>query len=187
MRDVARVLVVEDDEMTRTYLVRVLRIEGHDVSSAVDGADALEQIAAGAPDLVLLDVAMPGVNGIEVCRRLKADPSTEPIPILILSGLTDRDSRIRGVAVGANDYLTKPIDREDLVLRVRNALRMKSLHDQLLARNRELLAMQELREDLTQMLIADNRRIAELAAARDRLRAAIETPAPGPAREPPHA
>ena len=183
----AKVLVVDDDEMTRSVLIRVLRIEGHDVSAAADGNEALEKIAAGPPDLILLDVVMPGIDGIEVCRRLKADIATEPIPVLILSGMTDRDSRLRGITAGANDYLTKPVDREDLVLRVRNALRMKALHDQLLARNRELLAMQELRENLTQMLIADNLRIAELAAARDRLRAAAEAPAAGQEREPPHA
>lgn len=183
----AKVLVVDDDELTRSVLIRVLRIEGHDVSAAVDGTEALEKVAAESPDLILLDVVMPGIDGIEVCRRLKADAATEPIPVLILSGMTDRDSRLRGITAGANDYLTKPIDREDLVLRVRNAIRMKALHDQLLARNRELLAMQELRDDITQMLIADNLRIAELAAARDRLRAATAAPAAGPGEEPPHA
>lgn len=183
----AKVLVVDDDDMTRSVLVRVLKIEGHEVAAAASGTEALDMVAAAPPDLIVLDVVMPGIDGIEVCRRLKADAATEPIPVLILSGMTDRDSRLRGVSAGANDYLAKPIDREDLVLRVRNGLRMKALHDQLLARNRELLAMQELRDDITQMLVADNQRIAELAAARDRLRAAGPPPAAGVPGETPHA
>lgn len=183
----AKVLVVDDDEVTRSVIDRVLKFEGYDVSTAADGQAALDAVADSPPDLIVLDVVMPGIDGIEVCRRLKADAATEPIPVLMLSGVTDRDSRLRGVSAGANDYLSKPIDREDFVLRVRNALRMKELHDQLLARNRELLAMKELRDDITQMLIADNMRIAELAAARDRLRAAGPPSAAEPPGETPHA
>ncbi len=171
-----KVLVVDDDEMTRTVLVRILEIEGHGISIATTGLEALERVRSDRPDLVVMDVAMPDMDGIEACRILKADPSTSAIPVLVLSGMSDRESRLRGIEAGANDYLTKPIDREDLVLRVRNALRMKALHDELQSRNAELLAMQELRESLTQMLIADNRRLEAATEARDRLRAAAGDP-----------
>ena len=109
---------------------------------------------------------MPGMNGYEVCRRLKADSRTAPIPILIVTSLADRADRIRGVASGADDFLTKPIDREELVLRVRNSVYRKQLYDELQCKYRELRAMAELRQSLTHLIDADTETMADLLGQR---------------------
>jgi DNA-binding response OmpR family regulator len=110
---------------------------------------------------------MPGMDGFEVCRRLKADPGTAPIPVLIVTSMAERSVRIKGVAAGADDFLTKPIDCEELVLRVRNAVYRKHLYDELAKKYAELKAMAELRKSLTNMINADTDALSLLM--RDRL------------------
>lgn len=176
----SRILIADDDDDVRRLLARCLSREGHTVAAAVTGRDAVDQAMASPPDVILLDVTMPVMNGVEACRLLKAAPETAFIPILILSGQTDRDSRIKGIAAGADDYLSKPVDLEELLLRVRNALHAKSLYDQLQAKYAELSAMKELRDSLNQMLAADNQRLEAVVEARDRLRAAADALPPGP-------
>ena len=117
-----RVLVVDDDADMAIFLAHCLRKEGMAVDSAGDGDTALARIAASQPDLVLLDVMMPGTSGFEVCERLKRDPATALIPVVLVTSLEDRQSRVRGIEAGADDFLCKPVNLEELLARV-NTLR----------------------------------------------------------------
>jgi len=110
-----------------------------------------------APDVVLLDVQMPGIDGFEVCRRLKAAPETAAVPVLLVTALSDRDHRLEGIRAGANDFITKPIDSADLMLRVRNALQMRRLFKEVEAQYRKLEELESLRDNLVHMVVHDLR------------------------------
>ena len=125
------VLVVDDEEQNRTLLRDPLEARGYEVEEAENGLLALQKIAARPPDVILLDLMMPKMDGFEVCRRLKANPKTAHIPILIVTALSERKERLMGIEAGANDFLNKPIDIQDVTLRVGNAVYTKHLHDQL--------------------------------------------------------
>lgn len=119
-----RILIVDDERRNRQLLEVMLGGEGYDLATATGGAEALEMVAAQRPNLILLDVMMPGMNGYEVAASLKVDPATRHIPIIILTALDDRNSRIHGLGAGAEEFLTKPVNRHELCLRVRNLLRL---------------------------------------------------------------
>jgi adenylate cyclase len=125
------VLVVDDEEHNRTLLRDPLEARGYEVCEAQNGEQALTQIAVRAPDVILLDVMMPGMDGFEVCRRIKQHTQFAAIPILIVTALSDREERLMGIGSGANDFLNKPIDIQDMLLRVGNAAYTKRLFDQL--------------------------------------------------------
>lgn len=124
-----RVLIVDDEPMNRRVIAAMLGPENVEPIEAGSGEEALASIAGHRPDLVLLDVMMPGTDGFVVAGRLKADAATRNIPIILVTALDDRDSRLRGLGVGAEDFLTKPVDRAELVVRVRNLLRLKAWAD----------------------------------------------------------
>ena len=127
----SRILVV-DDVPENVALIRAhLTMNGYDVFEANNGEEALQQVAGQRPDLILLDVMMPLLDGYEVCRRLKRDPATILIPIVIVTALSDQEDRLRGIEVGADDFLTKPFDRTELLARVRSLLRVKRYTDEL--------------------------------------------------------
>ena len=163
-----RILVADDEEKNRRLLHDILETQGHEVVLAEDGQQALEKAFAESPDVILLDVMMPKLDGYEVCSRLKKDSRSAPIPVLMITVLTARADRIKGVAAGADDFLSKPIDREELVLRVRNAVYRKRLYDELQNRCRELQAMAELRESLTSLINADTDALAFAMRQRER-------------------
>ncbi len=117
----ARLLVVEDDDALRDLLARRFEDAGYTVQTAATGPDALRAVAAATPDLVLLDVMLPGVDGLDVCRRLRADHAL--LPILLLTARADELDRVVGLEVGADDYITKPFSVQEVVARVRAALR----------------------------------------------------------------
>jgi len=117
-----RVLVVEDDEDIAQALQRSLRMEGYEVRAAVDGPAALEQGRSFAPDLVILDLGLPGLDGLEVARSLRAD---DDVPILILTARDALESRVEGLDAGADDYLVKPFERQELLARMRALLRRR--------------------------------------------------------------
>lgn len=129
MSHAATILIVDDDSDFRALLQTLLSSQGYLTPSAANGEEALALIAQRAPDLILLDVMMPGMDGIEVAGKLKADPTTANIPIIIVTAQFDRSARLTGLNAGAEDFLTKPIDRNELWLRVRNQLRLKELGD----------------------------------------------------------
>jgi len=132
-----KILIVDDDARARRLLDSLLR-DNFATYQAENGSEALSMAADVQPDLILLDQMMPGMSGVEVTDKLKANPVTSSIPIIVVSALEDRGSRIRGLEAGAEEYLTKPVDRIDLKIRVRNLLRMKEFSDFLKNHNRIL-------------------------------------------------
>lgn len=133
MRDQPLILVA-DDRADNVELVRdLLTMEGYGVLAATDGQAALDQIQAHLPDLVLLDLDMPLLDGYEVCARLKADPATADIPVLMLTAWAEPDQRVKGLQLGAEDYLAKPFDYRELLARVKTRLRAKQEADRLRA------------------------------------------------------
>jgi putative two-component system response regulator len=129
--ETARVLVVDDTRENRTLLERLLTGHGYVVQTADDGMSALSSIAQAPPDIILLDVQMPGLDGFEVCRRVKADPATRLTPVVLITGLTDRKSRIEGIEAGADEFVNKPFDPEELKARIRSLVRLKQFTDDL--------------------------------------------------------
>jgi signal transduction histidine kinase len=150
-----RILIVDDERAIRMVLRDVLEAEGHEVFEARDGGEALDAIARAAPDVALVDVMMPVADGPEVCRRLRADPATAFLPVLLMTGLTYRDERLRAIRAGASDFLVKPLDAQDVVLRVRNAVLAKRLFERVREDNERLRQLEALRDDLTHMIVHD--------------------------------
>jgi putative two-component system response regulator len=126
-----RVLVIDDDPAVADLLGRMVSREGYDVAKAGDGPSAFAAISEQNPDVILLDVMLPGMNGFEICRRLKQEPRTRLIPIVMITGLGDPQRRIAGIEAGADDFLAKPVDPEELLARVRSLVRMKRYTDDL--------------------------------------------------------
>ncbi len=125
-------LVVDDEEGVRRLFERLLTDAGYQVKQAHDGAAALEIVASLSPDVVLLDVKMPGgLDGFEVCRRIRSDPATRLTPVVIVTGLHGQEERILGIEAGADDFLSKPVDRVELLARVRSLVRIKQHTDDL--------------------------------------------------------
>lgn len=126
-----KVLVVDDLPKNTEILQRALELKGYQVHAVHDGASALEAVARDNPDIVLLDVLMPGMDGFEVCRRIKANPVTRLTPVVLVTGLGDREDRITGIEAGADDFLTKPPVLAELTARVRSLVRLKRFTDEL--------------------------------------------------------
>ena len=150
MKPNARILVVDDQSIARRSVEALLLKENYHVDLAVDGAEGLAKAAELSPDTILLDVMMPGMDGYEVCRRLKANPLCQPIPVIMLTALSDQENLVRGLEAGADEFLTKPVGGMELRARVRSMLRLKEQHDRLVATMR-------LREDLSHMVAHDMR------------------------------
>lgn len=126
-----KVLVADDYEPVLLGLRDLLEAAGHTVRTARNGTEALHMAAAEQPDVVLLDVLMPGLSGTEVCAELKQSPATRLTPVVLISGCGDRDGRLAGLKAGADDFLIKPIDPEELAVRVSSAIRLKRLTNEL--------------------------------------------------------
>lgn len=126
-----KILIVDDESAARAALEMLLRREGFEVRDASHGEAALAECAAFLPDLILLDILMPGLNGFEVCRRIKATPETRLTPVVLITGLSATEDRIQGINAGADDFLSKPIDFNELLARTRSLLRLKQITDEL--------------------------------------------------------
>jgi two-component system cell cycle sensor histidine kinase/response regulator CckA len=158
----ARILIVDDELRNRQLLEVMLTPEGVALQTATSGEEALALVAAQPPDLILLDVMMPGIDGYQVAAKIKSDRATANIPVIMVTALDDHKSRMFGLAAGAEDYLTKPVDRVELCTRVRNLLRLKAYgdyHDQY---------SQMLEEEVTS-------RTADLRQERDRAQRYLDT------------
>jgi class 3 adenylate cyclase len=145
----ARILVVDDTPINVKLLADLLAVKGYAVSTAANGTEALEKIARQCPDLVLLDVMMPGLSGYEVCRKLREDPATAMLPIVMVTALDPGQERVKGIEAGADDFLTKPINQPEMLARVRSLLRIKELWDRLADLNATLERRVE--EQVTQL------------------------------------
>jgi len=129
------ILIVDDQPDNREMLSTLLRDEGYDTLEAAGGMEAMDQIAKQAPQLILLDVSMPDMDGYAVASLLKADPKTSGIPIIMVTAHSGRGARVVGLHAGVEDYMTKPVDAPELLLKVRNLLRLRQ--------NAELSAVRE--------------------------------------------
>jgi signal transduction histidine kinase len=134
------ILIVDDSPSARETLVALLESENYQLHLAEDGFQALQMLGTLQPDLILLDVMMPGLDGFEVCRRIRSTPRLAEVPIIILTALDDRESLLQGIESGADDFLHKPVDRQELIARVRTITRLNRYHTLL-----------EQREDLREM------------------------------------
>lgn len=144
----ARVLVVDDIEANVRLLQAKLQLEYYDVITALRGEEAVDKAKREQPDIVLLDIMMPGMDGFEACRRIKADPETRHIPVVMVTTLDGREDRLRGLRAGAEDFLTKPIDDVQLMARVKSLARLKMVSDELRAREASGVRLGVIGEDL---------------------------------------
>src|SRR5260221_3328291 len=162
MHDPPRILVVDDNEANLDIAKMRLESQGYDVITAEDGEAALVRVAEMAPDLLLLDIMMPKLDGIEVTRRLKADPALPFIPVILLTAKADSKDVVAGLDAGGDDYLIKPFDHAALVARVRSMLRIKALHDQVQEQATELDAWNKELEERVSAQIREIERIGRL-------------------------
>lgn len=148
-----RILIVDDDVNTADYIADLLQAEGYDTAWAFDGREALSQLRSTPPEaagitppfgLVILDVMMPGIDGYEVCRRIKSDQGLRHVSVIMVTGLGSTGNKTKGLDLGADDYITKPFTPEELVARVRAVLRMRAMDREIVQRNRELAALNEI-------------------------------------------
>ena len=140
----ATLLIVDDEPQVRKLLETLLQYEGYHTLSVGSGEEALALVAEQPPDLILLDIMMPGMDGYEVAHQLKGNPTTANIPIIMLSALSEPSARLSGLQTGAEEFISKPVERVELWLRVRNLLRLKTYGDQL--KSHSLMLEQQLRE-----------------------------------------
>ncbi len=144
MNTPARLLVVDDTPVNLKLLADLLGAKGYGVVTASAGPEALEKIEKERPDLVLLDVMMPGMSGYEVCKKLRENPATAMLPVVMVTALDPSQERVKGIEAGADDFLSKPINQPELLARVKSLLRIKALHDELTEWNKTLeLRVQE--------------------------------------------
>ena len=144
-----RILVVDDQRTNAEMVSGVLRNQGYEVQLALDGADALAQVAAKAPDLVISDILMPRMDGYELCRRLRASAATALLPVILVTSAEPQTERVKGVEAGADDFLAKPVNWAELFARVKRLLHVKSLQDEIQQLNAQL--EQRVQEQVAQL------------------------------------
>ena len=162
VRTPARILIADDTPANVRMLEKRLQHNGYDVVVARDGEEALAVAHATHPDLILLDIMMPKVDGIEVCRRLKGDPAFPFTPIIMVTAMADSKDVVAGLEAGGDDYLTKPVDQQALVARVRSMLRIKALHDTVQAQTAELARWNATLEERVARQVAELERVGRL-------------------------
>ncbi len=158
----AVVLVVDDQPANVRVLISALEPHGYRIESAFNGADAIESIERRQPDIVLLDVVMPSMSGLEVCRRLRADPRHASLPIVLVTALDPDTERVRGLEAGADDFLSKPINGPELIARVRSLVRVKRLFDRTEAQARQLQMLNEALEERVAQKVGEVQRLSRL-------------------------
>jgi adenylate cyclase len=144
-----RILVVDDQRANAEMLAGILQARGYEVQTALSCEAALEQVRAASPDLVVADILMPGMDGYELCRRLRADPGTTLLPVILVTSLDAHNERVKGIEVGADDFLSKPVNWEELFARVKSLLRIKRLQDEVRTWNVKL--EERVREQVSQL------------------------------------
>src|SRR5471030_1957130 len=162
MRSPPRILVVDDTSENVEILTLRLESQGYEVVAAADGEEALEKVGAVLPDLILLDIMMPKLDGIAVTQRLKGDAALPFIPIILVTAKADGKDLVAGLEAGADDYLSKPVDHAALIARVRSMLRIKALHDQVQTQADELAEWNRTLEARVAAQLAEIDRIGRL-------------------------
>lgn len=158
----ARILVVDDTPLNVKMLADVLAFKGYEVTTAGGGRAALAALEAGVPDLVLLDVMMPDLNGYEVCRAIRANEATRMLPVVMVTALDPVTERVKGIDAGADDFLSKPINQPELLARVRSLLRVKEYHDTIARQAAELAALNAGLEGRVREQVAQLERLGRL-------------------------
>ena len=158
----AKVLVVDDTPMNIKVLSDLLTVKGYEVITAESGSAALEKIKTRKPEVVLLDVVMPEMDGYEVCRRIRANPDTAVLPVVMITALDPTQERIKGLEAGADDFLTKPINQAELLARVRTLLRIKHLHDEVTLQAAQLAEWNKTLEERVSEQVEQLERLARL-------------------------
>ena len=151
-----KILVVDDTPQNIKLLRDLLEVKGYAVATAVNGEEALARVAVEKPDLVLLDVMMPGISGYDVCRKLREDPETALLPVVLCTSLDPQTERVKGIEAGADDFLNKPVNQPELFARVKSLLRVKTLQDRVARQAEELRAWnarleERVREQVTEL------------------------------------
>jgi DNA-binding response OmpR family regulator len=160
----SKILIVDDEPFNVDYLEQELEDLGYETTSARNGQEALEKVRAEAPDLILLDIMMPIMDGFEVCRILKGNDDTRLIPIVIMTALDGIDDRIKGIQAGADDFLTKPVNQRELVARIQTTLRLKHTVDHKISELRRIKDhFARFVPEAVKRLVADNPEAPELA------------------------
>ena len=162
MNDPPRILVVDDNETNRDIIVTRLEANGYETLQAADGQEALAAVTQHHPDLVLLDVMMPNIDGLEACRQLKGNAGLAFTPVILVTAKAATQDVVAGLDAGADEYLTKPIDQSALVARVRSVLRIKALHDQVQAQAADLATWNQTLEQRVREQVAEIERIGRL-------------------------
>ncbi len=162
MTAVGKILVVDDTPMNVKMLVDILTFKGYEVSTATGGKAALAALETAVPDLVLLDVMMPDMNGYEVCKAIRARPETEMLPVVMVTALDPARERVKGIEAGADDFLSKPINQPELLARVKSLLRVKQYHDTVQSQALELKAFNEQLEQRVRDQVAQLDRLGRL-------------------------
>jgi len=162
MNDPQRILIVDDNEANRDILEARLKAHGYELLEAADGEEALAAVRQDHPDLILLDVMMPKLDGLEVCRRIKGDATLPFTPIILVTSKSDTRDVIAGLDAGADEYLTKPVDQAALVARVKSVLRIKALHDQVQTQAADLAAWNRTLEQRVAEQLGEIERVGRL-------------------------
>src|ERR1700749_5080822 len=150
----AKILIVDDEPVNRDILIAFLDDSGHELIEAGNGQEALDQVAKHAPDLLLLDIMMPELDGFEVIRRLRASV-TEYLPIILVTARADLASRVEGLDVGAHEFLTKPVAARELVLRVSNLLRLRARERELTKLHVEQIELHRFKDEMSALIAHD--------------------------------
>jgi len=152
-----RIMVVDDDIRSRKALAIMLKARGFDVTEAQSGEELLNGVIEVNPDAILLDVMMPGMSGVEACGRIRENPKTAGIPVLLITAVVDREHRLKGLAAGARDFIGKPVEPDELVLRVGNAVQAKKLADRVRKSHDHVQKLETLKGHLMHMIVHDVR------------------------------
>ena len=162
MNTPAKILVVDDTPRNVKLLADLLAVKGYGVITAVSGQEALAQIEAERPDLILLDIVMPEMSGYEVCRMIRENPATTMLPVVLVTALDPAEERVKGIEAGADDFLTKPINQAELLARVKSLLRIKQLHDTVQTQSAQLADWTQTLEQRVQQQLEQLERLERL-------------------------
>lgn len=162
MTAAAKILVVDDTPQNIKLLRDLLESRGYAVATAANGEEALAKVASENPDLVLLDIMMPGLSGYEVCRKLRDDPRTALLPVVLCTSLDPQQERVKGIEAGADDFLNKPVNQPELFARVKSLLRVKSLQDKVVGQADELRAWNAKLEERVRDQVSQLERLSKL-------------------------
>jgi class 3 adenylate cyclase len=157
-----KILVVDDTPQNIRVLDAILTPRGYTVVSATSGAEALQKVQSGAPDLILLDILMPGMSGYEVAQRMRADPATRFLPIVMVTALGAQEEKVKAIESGADDFLTKPVNQFELLARVKSLLRIKDYHDTIETQTAQLAEWNSALEERVQRQVQELERLTRL-------------------------